>query len=391
MKGKNQRDLKEENTSTVLKLVKDNPNISRISVVRRTDLTPPTVSRIISFLLESGVVLESPGESTHVGRKPFHLKFNGKNFLVLAVEMSYTYVRFAVIDLDGNIKEVQTVETTTDIPNNKLFELIYENYSYFQKRFDNIFAIGISSPGRVNPKEGVIISIPNLRNLSNFRVKELEKELKKPVFILNDANAEALAEMFFGYGRDVNDFLVVHIGFGIGGGIVLNRKLYNGNFGVSGEIGHISVDMEYGLKCDCGNKGCIELYASVNSIIKEVQRQKKNINLTMNSLYKFLKEGDPVTISVVNERSRMIGNMLVTVSNILAPQKIIIAGPVVKIAEFIIPTIKQTLSKHSFYGFGKEIDVVSSALKENSGLIGAMSIVLNEFLEHPYEFITNRK
>jgi Transcriptional regulator/sugar kinase len=111
----------------------------------------------------------------------------------------------------------------------------------------------------------------------------------------------------------------------------------------------------------------------------------------MNNLYEFLKEGDPVTISIVNERSRMIGNMLVTVSNILAPQKIIIAGPVVKIAEFIIPTIKQTLSKHSFYGFGKEIDVVSSALKENSGLIGAMSIVLNEFLEHPYEFITNRK
>lgn len=390
MKGKNQRDLKEENTSTILKLVRDNPHISRISVVRKTNLTPPTVSRIISFLLENNVVLEKPGESTSVGRKPFYLIFNGKNFLVVAIEISYTYIRFAVVDLDGKIYSIKTVETSVDISNCELSKIILEQYKSFQNQFKNLFAVGISSPGRVNPKDGEIISIPNLKNLSNFRVIELGKVLNKPVFVLNDANAEALAEMFFGYGRDINDFLLVHIGFGIGGGIVLNHKLYNGNFGVSGEIGHISVDMDYGLECDCGNRGCIELYASMNAILKEVAKKLEEPHLTVERLYELLKSGNKQARNIVAERGKMVGNMLVSVANILAPQKIIVAGPIVKIADFIIPVLKETLKKHSFYGFGKSIEIVPSALKENSGLIGAMSVVLNELLEHPYEFIGRR-
>ncbi|BAL80865.1 ROK family transcriptional regulator [Caldisericum exile] len=390
MKGKNQRDLKEENTSTVLKLVKDNPGISRISVVRKTDLTPPTVSRIIGFLLEQGVVSETPGESSKVGRKPYYLKFNGNNFRVFAVEMSYTQVKFALIDFDGKIYHVETIETSTDISNKELLELIVKHYKKFADKFGRIFAVGISAPGRVDPKEGKIISIPNLKNLSNFSVYEVAKVVDKPVFVMNDANAEALAEMFFGYGRDVNDFLLVHIGFGIGGGIVLNRKLYNGNFGVSGEIGHISVDMDFGIECDCGNKGCIELYSSANAMLKAVQKQLKAENLTLDKLYELLKKKDKIALSIIQERSRMVGNVLVSVADILAPQRIIIAGPVVKISDFIIPQIKETLKKRSFYGFGENIEVVSSALKENTGLIGAMSVVLNEFLEHPYEFIAQK-
>ncbi|MGB9854946.1 MULTISPECIES: ROK family protein [Caldisericum] len=390
MKGKNQRDLKEENTSTVLKLVKDNPGISRISVVRKTDLTPPTVSRIISFLLNQGVVSETPGESNKVGRKPYYLKFNGNKFKVFAVEMSYTQVKFAMIDLDGKIYHVETVDTSTDISNKELFDLILQYFKEFEDKLSKIFAIGISAPGRVDPEGGKIIRIPNLKNLSNFSVGEIARVIDRPVFVMNDANAEALAEMFFGYGRNVNDFLLVHIGFGIGGGIVLNRKLYNGNFGVSGEIGHISVDMDFGIECDCGNKGCIELYASVNAILKAVQKQIRVENLTLDKLYELLKKKDKLVLNIIQERSRMLGNVLVSVADILAPQRIIIAGPVVKISDYIIPQIKDTLKKRSFYGFGENIEVVSSALKENTGLIGAMSVVLNEFLEHPYEFIAQK-
>jgi len=127
MKGKNQKDLKEENTSTVLRLVRDNPQISRIDVVRLTHLAPPTISRIIAFLISSNVISEVRGDSKGVGRKPFYLTFEGTNFMVLSIEISYTYVRFAVIDLNGKIYETSETKTSTSISNKELETLIATN------------------------------------------------------------------------------------------------------------------------------------------------------------------------------------------------------------------------------------------------------------------------
>lgn len=388
MKGKNQRNLKEENTSTVLRLVRDNPHISRIEVVRRTDLTPPTVSRIINFLISKGVVSEKRGETRNVGRKPFYLNFEGDNFLVLAIELSYTYVRFGVIDLLGNIKEIHELETSIDISNKELFEIITKNTHLILNKYKKVIGIGISSPGRVDPKNGAIISVPNLKNFRNFKISDLSSYLKIPVFVSNDANAEALAEMYFGSCRDVSDFLLLHIGFGIGGGIVLNRKLYNGNFGVSGEIGHISIDAENGLHCDCGNRGCVELYTNLNVILKSIGSSIGKTSVSLEEAYSLLSKGNKDALKIVEKKGEIIGNVLVSIVNTIAPKKIVIAGPVLKIVRFIIPSIKEVISKRSFYGFGKEIEVVESSLRENSGLMGAMSIVLEEFLEHPYEFIS---
>ncbi len=391
MKGKNQKDLKEENTSTVLRLVRDNPQISRIDVVRLTYLAPPTVSRIIAFLISSNVISEVRGDSKGVGRKPFYLTFEGTNFMVLSIEISYTYVRFAVIDLNGKIYETSETKTSTSISNKELETLIATNVDKYLLKYEDIFAFGVSSPGRVDPKNTLIISVPNLKKVRNFSLESISSTFGKPVFVSNDANAEALAEMYFGAGKDVDDFLLLHIGFGIGGGVVLNKKLYAGNFGVSGEIGHISVDKDFGLECDCGNRGCVELYANLNKIISEIGKITNKSNLTIDETYEVLKNNNELALKVVHEKGEIIGNMLVSVANLISPKRIIISGPISKISNFIIPSIRATLNDRSFYGFGKDIDIISSTLKENAGLIGAMSIVLEEFLEHPYKFIDQKE
>jgi len=154
------------------------------------------------------------------------------------------------------------------------------------------------------------------------------------VFVSNDANAEALAEMYFGVGKDVDDFLLLHIGFGIGGGIVLNKKLYAGNFGVSGEIGHISVDKDFGLECDCGNRGCVELYANLNKIISEIGKITNKSNLTIDETYEILKNNNELALKVVHEKGEIIGNMLVSVVNLVSPKRIIISGPISKNFKF---------------------------------------------------------
>lgn len=389
MKGKNQKDLKEENTSMLLRLVRDNPDVSRIDVVRETSLTPPTVSRIVAFLTMNGVLSERKADTSNIGRKPFYLAFVGGNFLAIVVEISYTFVLFAIADLNGGIKYKREIKTDTSISNSELKKIILENVNDLKRSFPSVIAVGMSSPGRVDPKKGVIVSIPNLRNISHFDIKDIEMVVNIPVFILNDANAEALAERYFGEGREVKDFLLLHIGFGIGGGFVVNRKLYNGNFGVSLEIGHISIDPN-GLKCDCGNIGCVELYASYNKILEDIAHAVNRDTLTEDEVVSLLKNKNSNAIEVIKKKASLIGQMLLSVVNVLAPEKIIVAGPAIKISDFLIPAIKEVLYSKSFYGFGSGIKIVQSKLKENVGLIGAMSVVLEEFLDHPYEFIGRR-
>jgi len=148
------------------------------------------------------VISEVRGDSKGVGRKPFYLTFEGTNFMVLSIEISYTYVRFAVIDLNGKIHETSETKTSTSISNKELETLIATNVDKYLQKYEDIFAFGVSSPGRVDPKNTLIISVPNLKNVRDFSLESISSTFGKPVFVSNDANAEALAEMYFGVGKD---------------------------------------------------------------------------------------------------------------------------------------------------------------------------------------------
>jgi len=277
------------------------------------------------------------------------------------------------------------LQTTIDIKESELLENILTNSKYLINVYGKEHFIGVSCPGMVDAYSRTLIKIPNMPNISNFSIGEaVEHALKLPVLIANDANAEAVGEKYFGEGN-VRDFVLLHMGYGIGAGIVLNNKLYEGNFGVLGEIGHVSADYSEVKKCDCGNYGCVELYVGATKLIRECA----NIIPEIKSIedVKTYSASDERIKQVIYKLGELMGNVLVSVVNILAPQKIIVSGPQSILGDFLITPIKKIIDKRSFYSVGKNITIVQSKLMENEGMMGAMTIVLDSFLNNPHRFI----
>ncbi len=390
--GKNQTSIKVENTSSILWAIHETNDISRADLVRLTGLTAPTVSRIVSFLVEQGIITESPGESTGVGRKPVVLRFNGRSRYVVAIDFSWAHVRVAIMDLGGGI--LDRTEHGID-PRGQAKAEFETAVNAVQELLDRhrgikIIGIGFSAPGLINSESGTIISIPNFSSIRNLQVRQLlQARFGYPTFVINDANAEAIAEKFFGQGRDASDFVLVHLGYGIGAGMILGGRLYTGNFGVSGEIGHTSVDRRHGKWCDCGNRGCLELYAGLRAVLADVS-VRIGRQVLFADLQQLASEGDGKVLEVLKEKGELIGYALVNIVNIVAPQRIILTGQVAALGSPILEPMKHVIIERCFYHVADQVSITLSSLADNSTLLGAMTIVLDDFLEYPYSFLNVR-
>lgn len=389
MRGKNQKNLRIENTSIILRLIRDNPGISRADIVRSTNLAPPTVSRIVSYLSNRNLVSEKVNESNGVGRRPYALFFHGKTYYVLSVDIVISRIDFALVNLEGEVVDKLSIPTSQEVSNEELLALIKEKSTELMKKHERkkVIGVGVSSPGRIDDKKGVIMSAPNLKTIKDVSLAEnLSRYFRLPVLVQNDANAEALSEKYFGAGKQTKDFVLIHVGFGIGAGAVLDSRLYSGNFGVSGEIGHFSIDGE-GKECVCGNRGCLELYAGIMEIIRKCSAEEKREFQSLSEIAYEIEKGSTKLLEIVKEAGSMVGEVLLQVVNFLAPLKIIVTGPITSLGEYFLDPLKDVIKNRSFYGFGNEIEVVYSSLGEDSGLIAGMTIVFDAFLEHPYAFL----
>ena len=391
--GKNQTSIKSENTSTILRTIYETSDLSRADLVRLTGLTAPTISRIVSFLVEQGVVTESPGTSSGVGRKPVVLRFNGRSRYIVAIDFSWAHVRVALMDLGGGILDHAERIVDAHGPIKTEFEKVLESVQELLNRHRGIRIIGMgfSAPGLINSEAGVVISVPNFPSIRNLQVRQLlQSRFGFPTFVANDANAEAVAEKFFGQGRDTSDFVLVHLGYGIGAGIIVGGHLYTGNFGVSGEIGHTSVDRRHGKWCDCGNRGCLELYAGLRAIIEDCSAQAGR-QLSFAEIEELAGQGDAGTLAVLKEKGELVGYIMVNLVNTLAPQRIIFTGQVAALGAPILEPMKRVMAQRCFYHVADEVSVTVSSLSVNSSLLGAMTVVLDDFLENPYDFLASRQ
>lgn len=254
-----------------------------------------------------------------------------------------------------------------------------------------VIGAGFSAPGLINSEAGVVISVPNFPSIRNLQVRQMvEARFGFPTFVINDANAEAIAEKFFGQGRDALDFVLVHLGYGIGAGIIVGGRLYTGNFGVSGEIGHTSVDRRHGKWCDCGNRGCVELYAGLRGILEDASAQMGR-QVSFAELQQLGASGDAKILSLLKEKGELIGYAVVNLVNLLAPQRIIVTGQVAALGAPILEPMKRVVTERCFYHIADQVSITLSSLSENSTLLGAMTVVLDDFLENPYDFMTAKE
>lgn len=262
------------------------------------------------------------------------------------------------------------------------------------RRYGKVRGIGVGIPGPMDPKKGVVVRSPHLLGWEGFPLKSyLEKKLRLPVLITNDANAAAVGEKIFGEGRRVKHFVYLTISTGIGSGIILNRKLYRGASSGAGEVGH-SIIVPGGTRCGCGQRGCLEAYASGTAIAgfvrQEIHRNRKSKiwkwvrspkRITAEIVALSAGERDPLSLEAFRRAGYFLGVGLANLINVLNPEMLILGGSVMKSSRFLWPSMKKSVRAHAWPSLYQSCRIVKTHLGDRVGDLGALALVFASRLQ----------
>ncbi len=253
-------------------------------------------------------------------------------------------------------------------------------------------AIGVGAPGVSNPETGVIFFSPNLPGWHNVFLRDIiERELGKKTFLMNDANAAALGEFYFGAGRGARNFIYVTISTGIGGGIIINGELYSGACGTAGEIGHMTIDDD-GPLCSCGNTGCWETLASGTALAREARHRiidgaRTSIldyaggdmeKVTAQVIHNAAEHGDALARELIAQTGYYIGVGLANLINIFNPELIVIGGGLSNIGDMLLGLAFKVAGERAYREAYQAVRFAPAELGRDSGVLGASAFALRE-------------
>jgi len=249
--------------------------------------------------------------------------------------------------------------------------------------------VGIGTPGNVNIETGMLMgSTPNFRDWCDINLSdELGSRINLPVFADNDANVMALGEARFGAGRAYRNLICITVGTGIGGGIIINGSVYRGAAYAGAELGHMVIDME-GIPCNCGSKGCLEMYASATAMIKRFvsycQRDKVKIDakdLNAAYLFELYQKAHPQARQTIDESIYYLGRGLASFINIFNPEIIIIGGGVADAGEVFLNGIRDVTFRYAMEKPAENVKIERALLGNRAGFLGALNFAFEQLDE----------
>ena len=309
---------------------------------------------------------------------------------VVGVDMGGTKILAAVINAEGEISQQAKTATKPkkgpDAVIKRIVRCIREAIDGAKLKPSQIRAVGIGSPGPLDPETGVIIFAPNL-GWSNVPLKaELEANLSIPTFVDNDVNVGTLGESAFGAGQGVKSLVGIFVGTGIGGGIILDGKLFHGLNKTAGEVGHMIVEAN-GPRCGCGNFGCLEAVASRTAITRDLQKaiikkgQKSKLTklnggkldqIRSQAIAKAVKRGDKPTIKVMQRAGKYLGISVASIVHFLNPEMVVLGGGVIEaMGDSLLDPIRQAAAKYALPTTMDGVQIVEATLGDDAGVIGA--------------------
>ena len=248
---------------------------------------------------------------------------------------------------------------------------------------DAIAGVGLGIPGPVN-EDGAVICAVNL----HWGYVELEKELEKLTGLTvkagNDANVAALGEMWKGGGAGYHNVVMVTLGTGVGGGIIVNGKIVTGTHGAGGEIGHIHVEDDETLSCNCGNQGCLEQYTSATGVVRLANRMLaatdkasvlRNEEVTAKAVFDAVKAGDELAMEVAEKFGKYLGTALAVIAGVVDPEVFVIGGGVSKAGKILLDYVEKYYKKYVFQG-SRDCTFALAELGNDAGICGAAKLVL---------------
>ena len=316
--------------------------------------------------------------------------------LLLGIDIGGTNIKIALIDKKGRIKAKKTFPTADFKGNRALIERItgetkklLAEYGVVKK---DIIGVGVGAPGAVDIRSGTVHYLTNVPDWSEVPLGNiLKNKLGLLTFVDNDVNVMALGELFFGSGIGAKNMLCVTLGTGVGGGLILEGRLYRGSSYAAGEFGHVPINIA-GPRCNCGSWACVEAYVGNNYIVRDVITQIKNgektlikklVNgklskITPEIISRAARAGDRFAKEIWRDVGNKVGTGLAGVVNLLNVEKIVIGGGVAEAGKILFDSIKKTIAARAMKLPAKTVKVVKAKLRRDAGLIGAAALVLYE-------------
>ena len=385
MRTGDQSYIKELNKSIAVKILRNHKSISRTQISKVSGLNKATVSSIVDELIDSGLAVEQGRGHSAVGRRPVLLHFNARAGYAVGIEVAVGYLRGVLTDLAGNPIEIihQPFENSnkTKVALEQINDLISNLIKLAPESSLGILGIGIGVPGLVNFSKGIILNAPNL-GWTDFPLRSmLETQWNFPIFVDNEANAGVLGEKQFGIGKDVSNLVYISAGGGLGTGIIVANELIRGADGLSGEFGHMTIETQ-GLRCSCGNRGCLETYAS-ERYLTERYRQMTGFSIDFDTIVEKLNNHDDDAIEAVHSAGHYLGIGISNIINAINPTLVIIGNRFADLGMHLVNSVNHTIQERCFIKPYSSVTVHLTELGANACSIGAASLVLDRYFTGP--------
>jgi predicted NBD/HSP70 family sugar kinase len=371
--------IRDINKQIVLNYVRARAPISRAEIARETSLQRSTVSAIVDDLQAEGLIEETgTGDSTG-GRKPTLLQLRTGAPVAIGVDVTPSLTTVVLADLAGNILQSEEFPTSSDIV--YMDKQILAKVQHFAELHpDAGLQVGMSIPGIADPTSGEVLYIPYFQ-WSHWNIgSRIKEETGLDVVIENDANAIALAELWFGSDaiRRTRNFIMVFVAEGIGTGIIIDGQIYRGENGAAGEFGHMFVADDAPVPCSCGRRDCWEAHASEKALLYRYQHSNgtpPGSAMSMDNLLGLAQNGEVKAMKMLKENAKYLG---IGISNLLigfSPQAIVISGSITKAWDLIRDEI-QAAGQRSIRQEVKMANIIPSSLGDHPSILGSISLVL---------------
>jgi predicted NBD/HSP70 family sugar kinase len=385
-----QRAVRRFNLGLVLRQVAEHGPRSRATIAIDTGLNKATVSRLVSELIELGLLAETGVEArATVGRPGHMLAVAGEGAVALGLEINVDYLGVRATDLAGRSR-YRAIETEdnrlreTEVVLDRLAELARD--ALREVRAQGLRPIGatVALPGLVDVERGALLTAPNLQ-WSDVEVVELLRERiddELPLDADNEANLAALAELWEGAAVGVSDFMYASGQVGVGGGVVLGGELFRGHRGFGGEFGHMTVEAD-GALCACGSRGCLETLCGLESLLGNEPALTVASGRRVAILARRARAGDPEALAIVGECGRWLGVALGNVVNLLSLETIVLGGHFAPITPWLAPAIGAELRSRVLGGPAAVPSLVPSSLGPDAAVRGAAATQLRRVIADP--------
>jgi len=391
------------NKIRILNIIRERSQISRAEISKLSGISAPTVTRIVESLIhDEGLVQEiGVGESSG-GRRPTLIQFSGTDNFVIGIDLGTTHINGVLANLNAEtINEIRydtNIEEGFECIMGRTAEIICALMENPKVRGKKVLGVGIAVPGLVNRSDNIIEISPDLNWEYVDLVKILKEKCDLPLKFDNVTRVMALGELWYGVGQSIKHFSVVNIGYGIGAGIIIDGKPLYGPYGMAGEFGHITMDKDSKIKCECGNFGCLEALASgraisdrvileieagrVSSLTDSVQGDLKKIDTRL--VADAARAGDPLAREVFSQAVEYIGTAIASMINLLSPQIVLLGGGVAQAEDLILDRIRQIATERTVQTRTRKVKIEPVTYGQNAATKGAIALILNETLNLNY-------